>query len=258
MGRPDSEHRAFEAIDDSAAGPSPRRPYAMSPNDALVQIALPLVLILAIIMRLMVVGQSISNWTRGPVILEMWKQQLILRLDQVMDDWATSAQLSAFPDPDRILWGDSLPADTRFQTLCQAALALDQPSELATTLYHSALVYEPEEAGETNRPAIRLFDPLAPHPPDEAERIPEAFVITPERRTYALDYAREQIARWTEHVEALQWSVVAESAARLPLEKSSPAGTAAAQMTEVASTLNASGYPLMKSLREEYGREESP
>ena len=63
-----------------------RRGLSLSPNDALVQVALPLVLILAIITRLMVIEYTEAVRNKGPRILEMWKQQLILRIDTVMDE----------------------------------------------------------------------------------------------------------------------------------------------------------------------------
>ena len=71
------------------AGRSP----LLSPNDALVQVALPLVLILAIITRLMVIEYTEAVRNKGPRILEMWKQQLILRIDTVMDNWEREAEL---------------------------------------------------------------------------------------------------------------------------------------------------------------------
>lgn len=250
------EMKPFRAIDDLASS-SPKRLFAMSPNDALVQVALPLVLILAIITRLLVVGQSISNYSRGPVILEMWKQQLILRLDNVMQDWEQSAQLAAFPDAERIQWGETLPQDDRFQALCQTSLALNRSDQLATTLYHRALQFDPSNT-DTNAPAagvsLQLYDPLAPFAPEDADRIPPEFIINQERRTYAMSYVREQIAEWQQQVEILQWSAVATAAARLPLDEQSES-KASSQMQTVAAALESEGYPLLDSLLNEYRAE---
>ena len=73
-----------------------RRAPSLSPNDALVQVALPLVLILAIITRLMVIEYTEAMRNQGPRILDMWKQQMILRSDTVMDAWERKAELGAF------------------------------------------------------------------------------------------------------------------------------------------------------------------
>jgi len=250
--RPD-DLRTIRAIDDLASA-SPKRMFALSPNDVLVQISLPLVLILAIITRLMIIGQTLATQERGPVILEMWKQQLILRMDRVLRDWEAESQLPAFPEFSRIQWDGALPADVRFQTLCGAVAALDDAEALKLDLYHQALRHRPSEADETEEQAylLDLYDPLAPNPPAFPERIPPEFMITPERRAYALDYIANRMAQWRNQAEQLQWAVVAECAARLPFERDADEAHVAAQMRRVAAVLSEKGYPLLRSIREEF------
>ena len=88
------------------------------------QVALPLVLILAIITRLMVIEYTEAMRNQGPRILDMWKQQMILRSDTVMDAWERKAELGAFPDFSRIQW-EGIPKDSRFGNLCTKALELN-------------------------------------------------------------------------------------------------------------------------------------
>ncbi len=250
------EMRPVRAIDDLAAAP-PRRMFALSPNDALVQVSLPLVLILAIIVRLMVIGQSMATASRGPVILEMWKQQLILRIDRVLDDWEQAAGLPAFDDASRVHWRDGLPEDQAFQHLLQSALALDDLERFGLDLYHRALRYQPDSGGV--EPAadaayfLDLYDPEAPFAPEGAEAIPPEFTITPDRRDYALRHIQDRLHKNREKIEGLQWALVAECAARLPLVDQSDEAQAAAQLRLIAEQLSERGYPLLRSVRQEYG-----
>lgn len=250
--RPD-DMRGIRAIDDLASA-SPKRMFALSPNDVLVQISLPLVLILAIITRLMIIGQTLATQERGPVILEMWKQQLIMRMDRVLMDWEAESQLPAFPEFSRIQWGDTLPADPRFQTLCGAVSALDDPDTLKLDLYHQALRPPSSEIdpAEENAYLLDLYDPEAPFHPEFPERIPPEFMITPERRAYALDYIADRMTQWQRQAENLQWAVVAECAARLPFERDVDEARVAAQMRRMAVVLAEEGYPLLRCVREEF------
>lgn len=241
----------FREIEDLASS-SPRRLFALSPNDVLVQVALPLVLILAIITRLMVIGQTLATQERGPVILEMWKQQLILRMDRVLSDWEQEAQLRVLPDFSRIQWGSTLPADDRFQTLCRVTTALDNPEELAMTLYHQALRFGVEEGADDY--FMALYDPEAPFIHAQPASIPPEFTITPERRQYALNYIADRLGQWQQQqVEHLQWSTVAASAALLPVEDDQDEARLTAQMAHIARALDEAGYPLLRNVREAFG-----
>ena len=57
----------------------------------------------------MVVEYTEAVRNKGPRILEMWKQQLILRIDTVMDAWERDAELSAFPDFQRVRGREHFP-----------------------------------------------------------------------------------------------------------------------------------------------------
>jgi len=242
--------RTFREIEDLASA-SPRRMFALSPNDVLVQISLPLVLILAIITRLMVIGQTLATQERGPVILEMWKQQLILRMDRVLSDWERAAQLPVLPEFSRIQWEGGLPDDARFQTLSQTAVALDQPEKLATQLYHQSLRFGVEDGAEDY--LLALYDPEAPFAHEHTQPVPPEFTITPERRAYALAYIQDRLTQWRGHVEHLQWSTVAASASLLPFEEELDEARMAAQMAAIARALDEAGYPLLQSVRDEFG-----
>ncbi|WFB35177.1 hypothetical protein P3T73_13510 [Kiritimatiellota bacterium B12222] len=245
--RPDAL-RQIRAIDDLVSS-SPQRLFSLSPNDALVQISLPLVLILAIMTRLIVVGQSMTEQQESPAILEMWKQQLIFRIDQEMDAWSSDAQLPAFPDASRILWEGSYPADPRFQLLCEKTQALNDPENLQRIIYEQALI--PQDSSETA--SLRLYDPLSSQASTQptAERPPES-IITPERRNYALAHIADRILQWRQHVEALQWATIDETAMRLPLSDQSEQAEASAEFRRISSELSQRGYPFLDQVTQEY------
>lgn len=231
-----------------------RRSLSLSPNDALVQVALPLVLILAIITRLMVIEYTEAVRNKGPRILEMWKQQLILRIDTVMDAWERDAELGAFPDFQRVQWKGALPNDQRFAALCAKSQEMNDRSKLQDDLYNAALAYEPPAGEEeTALQFITLYDPLAKAQPEDPSLVPEDFVINDERRAYAHGYVADRVSKWKEQVEGLQWAAVAQCADRLPLVDSVDTDEGvSAQLLRVSDELKKRGYPLLNSLIEEY------
>lgn len=233
-----------------------RRSPSMSPNDALVQVALPLVLILAIITRLMVVEYTEAVRNKGPRILEMWKQQLILRIDTVMDGWEKKAQFGAFPDFQRVHWDKAFPDDQRFADLCAKSLEMNDRKKLQDDLYNAALAYEPPAGEEeTALQFITLYDPLARTQPDDPSMVPEDFVINGQRRAYALSYVTDRVSKWEEKVEGLQWAAVAQCADQLPLVDATDSDEGVSgQLLWVAEELKARGYPLLDSVVEEYGQ----
>jgi hypothetical protein len=231
-----------------------RRSPSMSPNDALVQVALPLVLILAIITRLMVIEYTEAVRNKGPRILEMWKQQMILRIDTVMEGWEKEAQLGAFPDFHRVQWDGAFPDDQRFADLCSKSLEMNDREKLQDDLYNAALAYEPPAGEEeTALQFITLYDPLARTQPDDPSLVSEDFVINEQRRDYAHGYVADRVSKWKEKVEGLQWAAVAQCADRLPLVDSVDADEGvSAQLLRVSDELKKRGYPLLNSLVEEY------
>lgn len=249
-GNPDKNFKLLDELERRQR----KRLFTFSPNDALVQISLPLVLILAIATRLMIVSQSISARDQGPVILDLWKQQLILRIDRVMEEWRAQSQLEAFPDFERIQWRAGWPADERFGRLCTTARELDRIPVLATNIYRRALKYRPEAEEGGGKFAV-LYDPLSPIAPPDAGKIPEQFRITPARRAFAFDYIGEKAAKWRERIESLQWSVVARCAAELPLDDDLADAEIAVQARKLAAGLEQQGYPLLESITSEYGSE---
>jgi hypothetical protein len=249
------DEQSFRKIDE-LADRSGKRLFSLSPNDVLVQISLPLVLILAIATRLMILSQSMAVKDKGPAILDLWKQQLILRIDKVMDEWEDKSQYSAFPEFSRVQWNGSWPADRRFSVLNQKAQALSDVGTFSSNIYFQALSYQPK-GGSTNAAAAYLFDiydPVSPRQPDNADEIPPEFRITPQRREYALQYIRKRSLEWKQHVEDLQWSLVAACAERSPLSDNWSDSEISEQMKKLAEELKRRGYPLLPDVTGEYYR----
>lgn len=249
-----TDFQAFKQLD-QLADRSRKHLFSLSPNDALVQISLPLVLILAIATRLMILSQSVAVQDKGPAILDLWKQQLILRVDKVLENWERTAQYAAFPEFSRVQWQDDWPDDERFLKLCAEARSLDSIDSLSRDLYYAALCYRPPEsdvADEDFAYFFDLYDPEAPHSPPNAEDIPAEFRITPERRAFALNYIGKRCLVWKQHVEDLQWAMVASCAERRPITEAWSDRLLAAQMRKLAATLEERGYPLLLSVTREY------
>jgi len=244
-----SDLQAFKQLD-QLADRSGKHLYSFSPNDALVQISLPLVLILAIATRLMILTQNVAvESSKGPAVLDLWKQQLILRIDKVLENWERKSEYTSFPEFSRIQWQGNWPEDERFQLLCREAVPLNDPGGLALSLYHSALRYQPEEAASSSEVAPSsfsdIYDPQAPDPPENASEIPPDFTITPERRDFAINYISKRCLTWKKRIADLQWALVASCAKRQPITENWSDRQLAAQMQKLAETLNARGYPLM-------------
>ncbi len=227
-----------------------KRLFTFSPNDALVQISLPLVLILAIATRLMIISQALSAAEQGPVILDIWKQQLILRIDRVMDDWRDASELSAFPDFDRIIWSEGWPADERFQVLCGKSRELDRMDEFIELIYQRALSYAAFEAEEGSVAVI--YDPQSSVAPANVSGIPDAFRIDDERREFAKSYIRDRATQWREHVEGLQWNAIGRSASELPMEHALSDADIARQALKLVEAYTERGYPMLQTIAEEY------
>jgi len=245
----------LQALDDLIHGKK-KNSLSLSPNDALVQIALPLVLILAIITRLMVIEYTEAMRNKGPRVLEMWKQQLILRMDTVMNKWEKQAELGAFPDFSRVQWKGAFPVDERFKSLCARAQEMDNRKNLEDDIYNQALAYTPPiEDEESASFFVPVFDPDAKYQPKNADKISDEFVINEERRAYAMRHIADRVSKWKEQVEGLQWAAVAQCADKMPLNAlgGSP-DKISTQLTRVASEMNKRGYPLMNSVVEEYGK----
>lgn len=242
---------------DALANKSARKFFAFSPNDILVQVALPLVLILAIAVRLMVIGQSMASQDQGPVIMDLWKQQLILRIDAALDRWERESELAAFPGFERVLWGEAWPDDERFKRLCANALILEEPAALVDQLYEKALRFEGTAAPEADQAGtspwlIQLYDPLSSVRPDDPSAIPPEYVITPERRQFAMSYIEERCRGWRDQVENLQWGAVNRIARSLPIQEGITERSMRDQMQQLAQALSERGYPLLPSVVHAY------
>lgn len=225
----------------------------LSPNDVLVQIALPLVLILAIATRLITMSQAIMDRSQSAVLLDLWKQQLILRMEQVLGEWEQSAGLNVLEDPGRISWEENWPDDTRLSRLFSAASVLNDMDQFSLSLYRAALHYQPSDES-----AADAFFPL--HDPKESdatdvEHLPEDFVVTPERRAFALQYLEERAQRWSDTIEAMQWDVVGRILSGLPPDDDLRDGRMARQMRRIADELEDRGFPLLDGVVRAHGED---
>ena len=245
----------LQGLDDLIRGKK-KNSLSLSPNDALVQIALPLVLILAIITRLMVIEYTEAMRNKGPRVLEMWKQQIILRMDTVMNDWEKRAELGAFPDFSRVQWKGAFPNDERFKALCARAQEMDDRNLFEDNIYNQALAYAPPVEDEEGASFFfPMYDPGAKYQPEKADEIPEEFVINEERRAYAMRHIADRVSKWKEQAEGLQWAAVAQCADKMPLNAAGESpDKLSTQLTRVASEMSKRGYPLMNSVVEEYGK----
>jgi hypothetical protein len=256
MTTPSDERRQWQQLD-ALANKSATKFFAFSPNDVLVQVALPLVLILAIATRLMTIGQSLASKDKGPVILDLWKQQLILRVDSVMDQWERSSGLAALPDFERVLWQGAWPDDARFKQVCEGARALADLPQFSNELYEQALRYQPDAAASpatSNQFAylVQMYDPQSSVAVPDPDAVPAEFRITPERRAFAQRYIEERGRKWLAQVENLQWNAVERLARSLPIDDAITDASLPAQMKKLAGALAERGYPLLPSVVHEY------
>lgn len=255
MTTPSDERRQWQQLD-ALANKAATKFYAFSPNDVLVQVALPLVLILAIATRLMTIGQSLAAKDKGPVILDLWKQQLILRVDSVMDQFERSSGLAALPDFERILWSGAWPEDARFKQVCQEGRQLSDLPRFSNALYEQALRYQPNaaEAGASNQFSylVQMYDPQSSVAVPDPAAVPAEFRITPERRAFAQRYIEERSRKWLAQVENLQWSMVERVARNLPIDDAITDASLQDQMKKLAGALAERGYPLLPSVAHEY------
>ncbi len=235
--------RAARQID-ALVNRSRTRLYTHSPNDVLVQIALPLILILAIMTRLtMVAYNMLSQRDMAPAVMELWKQQVILRVDRVLTAWERDANLAVFPDFTHVRLEDTWPNDTRFSRLCLKASALDDPVALRQSILNDALASQTAATPGAVEAIIPVADLMLE--PGSAEA------------TYAENYVAQRIGQWIDQVVALHWETVAHVAQNLPLATQASADDARTQLHLIADELKARGYPLIAAVSAEYGNPET-
>ncbi len=229
---------------DALINRSQTRLYTHSPNDVLVQIALPLILILAISTRLMMVAYNMhSQQDMGPAVMELWKQQVILRIDRVLEAWEREAHLAAFSDFAHVAFADAWPNDPRYSQLCRKAQELNDRAGLQSRILAAALARQSESTPGVVATMVPEADlSLEPGSPEAA---------------YAEDYIAQRLAQWGDRIASLHWETVGYVAGRLPLAAKAGAGDARTQLLHIASELEKRGYPLVASVRAEYGRREA-
>lgn len=246
--------RKLAMLGKKGSGPA----YAYSPNDVLVQISLPLILILAIATRLMMIGQAamMSEKDEGKVIIDLWKQQFILRIDRVLEDWEKKSGLAAYSDFDRVRWDGNWPADEGFKQLCVRGKALDDMELLKKDLYRDVLNYRP--AGDSGEGALVqwiLFDPEIDKGAQKPDGLPAECVVDSAKREWAVRRIEERCVRWRAHMADLEWRMVDKTIRALPVDGEIMDKSLAIQMKNLAGALESHGYPLLNSVVMEYRRE---
>lgn len=258
MSEPHNEHKDYEQLDE-AIGHSTHKLFNMSPNDVLVQISLPVVLILAIATRLITIGQGMTQQqSASPAVLDLWKQHLILRVDRSLDTWEKESGLREFSDFGRVYWKDHWPEDARFRQLCQKASALANLEAMKETLYRESLTYRPETNTTTRTGAggiTPLYDPRYAPPGMTSNSVPPEFRIDETRRHFALAYIEERCKRWNREIEDLQWKMIDRLATELPAADPLASSHLATQMKNITAALEARGYPLLPGISHEYRKE---
>jgi hypothetical protein len=249
------EHQDFEQLDE-AIGHSTHKLFNMSPNDVLVQISLPVVLILAIATRLITIGQGLTNQSQNPAVLDLWKQHLILRVDRTLDQWEKQSGLPQFTDFGRVYWDHQWPADERLRQLCEKATALANLDKMKEDLYRQSLNCRPDpatQAGESGTSQfVPLYDPRYAQPGVTSNSTPPEFQIDDARRQYAFQYIEERCKRWNREIEELQWKLVDQLAAKLPAGDPLADASVEVQMKNIAEALETRGYPLLPGITHEY------
>ena len=230
MSSPCDEQKQFERLEQLARGSAVSR-FSMSPNDVLVQVSLPLILILAIAVRLF------TAQDQSPLVLELWKQQIILRVEQTLNDWENTSGLTAFPDFSRIQWHANWPDDPRYQTLCASARSLDNIDQFKQRLLKKAVE---TPIAVTNGAAQSSFSAL----------------LDNEQREYALRHIEQRCLKWKSRVSDLQWATVEKVLTGLPAGDPLTDRDLEKQMNNLSGALKQKEYPLMDSVANEYRKKE--
>ena len=248
-----NEHKDYEQLDE-AIGHSTHKLFNMSPNDVLVQISLPVVLILAIATRLITIGQGVATQGQNAAVLDLWKQQLILRVDHTLNQWEKESGLAEFSDFGRVYWANQWPEDERLRQLCRKAQELANLEKFKETLYRDSLTCRPSSEPGTTGPGqfTPLFDSRFAAPGLSSNSVPPEFRIDDTRRLYAMQYIEERCKRWTLDIENLQWKLVDHLAAGLPAGDPLTDARLETQMKNIANALESKGYPLLPGITHEY------
>ncbi len=256
---PDKRQDALVRQLAALAGRRTRKRMPLSANDALVQVSLPLVLILAIATRLMTLGQNLASMeSQAPAVLDLWKQQLILRMEAVLDQWENHSGIRIFSDVQRVNWNGPWPDDPDFRNYCQNSSELADLPAFSRRLYAEALRYQPREAGaEVQASFWSLYDPEVSTEAPEKELPPE-MMIDPARRAFALRYIEERCRKWKAGTEEAQWLVLQHILDRLPVQDPVSDRSPSAQMRKLTAALEQRGYPLLPSVANEFGRGATP
>ncbi len=227
-------------------------PWSVSPNDVLVQIALPLILVLAIIIQLMKLKVSSDE-----SYLEPWKQQIILRINLVQSSWQIRFRLNEYVTEQDIVWSEQFPNDKGFSVLNQYSQRLADIHGFSEIIYKESLSLTSDEidgTSESNHSRFRsVWD--ADFSTSKPEGLSDEFIYDAEKRAFALEQIEEQLVSWKQQVESLQWAVVNRVVSKLTLNDALSDSDPATQMQNISNALSSHGYPLLPSVLNEYAKQ---
>jgi len=192
----------------------------LSPGDVFTQIVFPMVLILSISVLLMAeqsqavedAANTVKRWDmvpgKKPLILEVYKQKLLRRVNHVCAEREKNWKLSLFPWFDRVQCQGAFPSDPDFKTLCtKARSGLGDMSQLLHSIYAAALECTAVDDAE------RMYDPVVfPGSAPQALSFAPNFIGDDQRgkelREFAFKLIRGRCDTWREQVKKLQLAAV--------------------------------------------------
>jgi hypothetical protein len=206
----------LQEINRALFGARPRR-SSIGPNDGLVNLSWPLILILSI-SAIVAAGQAeaisdanrvVNQWKdegKEKILLDLWKQALIHRVEAVCREREESWKLNMFPHYSRVSTNAGWPADKDFGHLCcETEGPLSDTTALQCELYAAALAY-------TNDNMPGMYDTICfPNTAPDKLGTPNVLGESEEadrQRKLAQKLIAEKVSLWNRVVRELQNSAI--------------------------------------------------
>ena len=202
----------LESIAESRA----RRQSSIGPNDLLVNVSWPLILILSIAAinaagqarAIMDIEAVVERWDesgKSQILIEVFRQQLLRKIDAVCEGQRQKLNVHLLPEFSRVATKSGLPDDGGFAEMCrEASRDLVDVESLTKDLYGKALIHV-EDGLEP------MFDPIVF--PGTAPMVKSPNILgessqSKAYRQFAIDRIRERVTDWQFHVVSLQQQAV--------------------------------------------------
>lgn len=225
---------------------------SMTALELLSNLLFPLILVLAMstiiaggqrqsIQEIERVAKQLEQTDKHKLVIELFRQQLIRKIDAACGQRRTALQIDLFPDFSRVRLQDGLLADPAFGQLCiNAQASFSKLDRLTLEIYSAALAHR-EEGVELMYDTV-LFEGTAPDV--NAANILGTSPEAQEHREFALARIRERCLAWQEQVVGLQRQAI------LSFLDSSAVGSVRATETEqlrhrLRAEFQLRGYPLL-------------